>query len=153
MPLHRFFVPKGLYTPADKAALSLAITTIYTGVSLPAFYVVVLFIELEPGNIFVGGNATDRMVRIGIEHLARHFVNETHKHRFMNMYETAIAPFTKARRMDWEVQVSDCDRSVWNINGMAPPEANTEGEEIWRRENRAVTLKEIEAMRRASQPM
>ncbi|KAJ6488203.1 hypothetical protein C8R47DRAFT_979016, partial [Mycena vitilis] len=93
------FVPKGLYTPADKAALSQAINKIYTGcdgVSLPAFYVVVLFIELEPG----GGDATERTIRIGIEHLAHHFVD---------LYEAAIAPLTHARGIHWEVQVSDCD--------------------------------------------
>lgn len=75
MPLHRLFVPKGLYTPDDKEAIAAAITTVYTAppVSLPAFYVVVLFIDLEPGNIIVGGKVTERMVRIGVEHIARNF--------------------------------------------------------------------------------
>lgn len=75
MPLHRLFVPKGLYTQEDKAAIGKAITNIYTAppVSLPAFYVVVLFIELEAGNIIVGGEVTERMVRIGVEHIARNF--------------------------------------------------------------------------------
>jgi hypothetical protein len=41
---------------------------------LPAFYVVVLFIELEPTNYFVGGKLTERMLRIGVEHVARNFV-------------------------------------------------------------------------------
>jgi phenylpyruvate tautomerase PptA (4-oxalocrotonate tautomerase family) len=73
MPLHRLFVPKGLYTQADKAALAEAITAVYTPM-LPAFYVVVLFIELEPTNYFVGGKPTERMLRIGVEHVARNFV-------------------------------------------------------------------------------
>lgn len=71
MPLHRIFVPTGLYTPADKAAMAQAITDVYT--AIPPFYVVVLFIDLEPSNFFVGGKTTERMVRISVEHLARNF--------------------------------------------------------------------------------
>ncbi|KAJ6464963.1 putative oxalocrotonate tautomerase [Mycena sanguinolenta] len=107
MPLHRLFVPKGLYTPADKAALAQAITAVYA--SLPAFYVVVLFVELEAHDFFVGGKATERMVRISVEHVARNFSDDALKRRFMDRYETALAPFTKARGIDWEVQITDCD--------------------------------------------
>ncbi|KAJ6464866.1 putative oxalocrotonate tautomerase [Mycena sanguinolenta] len=107
MPFHRFFVPKGLYTPADKAALAQAITAVYD--FLPKFYVVVLFIELESKDFFVGGKATERMVRISVEHLARGFSDDEAKRRFMDRYETAIAPFTKARGIDWEVQITKCD--------------------------------------------
>ncbi|KAJ7042273.1 putative oxalocrotonate tautomerase [Mycena alexandri] len=78
MPLHRFFVPTGLYTPEDKAAISEAITKLYSSppASLPPFYVVVLFIEFEKGNFFNGGKATDGMARITIEHVARNFTPE-----------------------------------------------------------------------------
>ncbi|KAJ6526777.1 putative oxalocrotonate tautomerase [Mycena capillaripes] len=145
MPLHRLFVPKGFYTAADKVALAQAITDIYP--FLPPFYVVVLFIELDPTDFFVGGQSTARMVRIGVEHIARNFTDDTLKRAFMNQYEAALAPFTKARGIDWEVQVTDCDRLLWNINGMAPPEEHTHEEEIWKRENRAVTPEEMEALR------
>ncbi|KAJ7143860.1 putative oxalocrotonate tautomerase [Mycena epipterygia] len=149
MPLHRLFVPKGLYTQEDKEAIGKAITNIYTAppVSLPAFYVVVLFIELEPGNIIVGGEVTERMVRIGVEHIARNFANDAHKRKFMDRYEIALEPFTKRRGIDWEVQVTDDDRLLWNLNGMAPPQPNTEEEQIWRQENRAVPPQEIESFK------
>ncbi|KAF7357292.1 Tautomerase-3 domain-containing protein [Mycena sanguinolenta] len=169
MPLHRLFVPKGLYTPSDKVALAQAITTVYQ--LIPKFYVVVLFIELESKDFFVGGNTTDRMVRISVEHLARNFSecvicislpslycllliyrlaahSDAAKRGFMDRYETALAPFTKARGIDWEVQVTDCDRLLWNINGMAPPQGNSEEEKIWKRENRAVTAEEMEVLKR-----
>ncbi|KAJ7844057.1 putative oxalocrotonate tautomerase [Mycena leptocephala] len=107
MRLHRIFVPTGLYTPADKAAMAQAITDVYT--SIPPFYVVVLFIDLQPSNFFVGGKTTEHMVRISVEHLARHFADDALKRRFMERYETALAPFTKARGVDWEVQITDCD--------------------------------------------
>ncbi|KAJ7249767.1 putative oxalocrotonate tautomerase [Mycena haematopus] len=113
MPLHRIFVPKGLYTPSDKAALAQAITAVY--VSLPAFYVVVLFIDLESSDFFVGGKVTERMVRISVEHLARNFKDDALKRSFMDRYETALAPFTKARGVDWEVQITDCDVRIFNL--------------------------------------
>ncbi|KAF8171770.1 putative oxalocrotonate tautomerase enzyme-domain-containing protein [Mycena galopus ATCC 62051] len=119
MPLHRIFVPKGLYSSADKAALAESITKVYA--FLPPFYVIVLFIELDAGNIFVGGKATERM--------------------------KALEPFIKARGIDWEVQVVDCDRLLLNLNGMALPEENTEEERIWKSENRAVTPEEMEALK------
>ena len=71
MPLHRFYVPPGLYTAEDKAKLSEAITAIYVGI--PRFYVVVIFIEVDKDNFYVGGKPTDNFVRILIHHLARQF--------------------------------------------------------------------------------
>jgi hypothetical protein len=85
----------------------------------------------------------------------------------MDRYETALAPFTKARGVDWEVQITDCDvglnsfhfpffnnysilikkRLLWNINGMAPPGENTEEERVWKRENRAVPPEEMDALK------
>ncbi|KAF8158635.1 putative oxalocrotonate tautomerase [Mycena galopus ATCC 62051] len=151
MPLHRIFVSKGLYTPEDKAALAQAITDVYAkGPSqLPAFYAVVLFIDLESSDFFVGGKPANRMVRISVEHLARNFPDDAAKKRgFMERYEAALAPFTKARGIDWEIQVSDCDRLLWNINGMAPPAGKSAEESIWREQNRAVPPDEMEALLR-----
>ncbi|KAJ7474878.1 putative oxalocrotonate tautomerase [Mycena latifolia] len=147
MPLHRLFAPKGLYSPKDKEAIAQAITNVYTGppAFLPAFYVVVLFIDLDAGDFFVGGKSTDKFLRIGVEHIARNFTDNSQKREFMDRYERALAPFTKGRGIDWEVQVVDEDRLLWNENGMAPPEANTEEEKIWKRENRAASPEEIKS--------
>ncbi|KAI1707310.1 putative oxalocrotonate tautomerase enzyme domain-containing protein [Ditylenchus destructor] len=38
MPLHRFYIPEGLYTEDDKKKLAQSITDLYTHV-MPAFYV------------------------------------------------------------------------------------------------------------------
>ncbi|KAF7358211.1 Tautomerase-3 domain-containing protein [Mycena venus] len=145
MPLHRIFVPKGFYSSTDKAAWAEAITEVYA--FLPPFYVIVLFIELDAGNIFVGGKATKRMVRISVEHVARNFTDDSSKRGFMDRYEKVLEPFTKARGIDWEVQIVDCDRLLLNLNGMALPEENTEEERIWKSENRAVSREEMEAMK------
>ncbi|KAJ7763190.1 putative oxalocrotonate tautomerase [Mycena maculata] len=112
MPLHRIFTPKGLYSPEEKAAMAAAITNVYA--ALPLFYVVVLFIDLEPGNFFVGGRDTQRFVRISVEHLARSFGDDdSRKRAFLeHRYEPALEPFTKGRGIDWEVQITDCDVST-----------------------------------------
>ncbi|KAF7378100.1 Tautomerase-3 domain-containing protein [Mycena sanguinolenta] len=145
MPLHRFFTPKGLYSAEDKAAISVAVTDVYS--MLPKFYVVVLFIELDPDNFFVGGKSRHNFVRIAAEHYARNFSDDGHKRAFMDRYEKALEPFTKGRGIDWEVQVNDADRTLWNENGMAPPLPNTEEERIWKQENRAVSPEEIEVLK------
>ncbi|KAJ6531397.1 putative oxalocrotonate tautomerase enzyme-domain-containing protein [Mycena vulgaris] len=107
MPLHRFFTPKGMYSPADKTAIAAAVTAVYK--TLPQFYVLVLFIELDPENFFVGGKSTDKFLRIAAEHYARNFSDDKSKRDFMDRYEAALAPFTKGRGIDWEVQITDAD--------------------------------------------
>jgi phenylpyruvate tautomerase PptA (4-oxalocrotonate tautomerase family) len=73
MPLWRIFAHPSTYTVQDKDAISKAITSIYTrpDLGLPAFYVVVIFVPVEEGNLFVGGKARKDFVRISVEHIAR----------------------------------------------------------------------------------
>jgi hypothetical protein len=76
MPLHRFFTPKGLYSADEKAAISKAVTGVYR--TLPEFYVVVLFIELDADSFFVGGLPKNNFLRIAAEHYARNFSELVH---------------------------------------------------------------------------
>ncbi|KAF8125538.1 putative oxalocrotonate tautomerase [Mycena galopus ATCC 62051] len=106
MTLHRVFVPKGVEDLAQ------AITDVYTKgpPNIPAFYFVVLFIDLDTTSCFVSGRTTERMVRISVEHLARNFPDDAaRKHGFMDHYEAALVSFTKGRGIDWEVQITNCD--------------------------------------------
>ncbi|KAJ7708220.1 putative oxalocrotonate tautomerase enzyme-domain-containing protein [Mycena rosella] len=107
MPLHRFFTPKGMYSAEDKAAIAAAVTAVYK--SLPPFYVVVLFIDLDPESFFVGGKSSNKFLRIAAEHYARNFSDDKAKRGFMDRYEHALEPFTKGRGIDWEVQITDAD--------------------------------------------
>jgi len=68
MPLHRFYIPRNTYSKEDKAALGKAITDIYD--FLPTFYVVVLFIEVDKEDYFVGGKAVDNFVRVVVHHVS-----------------------------------------------------------------------------------
>ncbi|KAJ7732647.1 putative oxalocrotonate tautomerase [Mycena metata] len=146
MPLHRFFTPKGLYSREDKAAIAAAVTGVYA--SLPPFYVVVLFIDIDIDSYFVGGKSTDKFLRIGVEHIARNFSDDKSKRSFMDRYEKALEPFTAGRGIDWEVQITDDDRMLWNENGMPPPPANSEEEKLWKEENRAVPFEEMEVLKK-----
>jgi len=68
MPLHRIYIPRNTYSKEDKAALSEAITSVYS--AIPKFYVVVLFIEVDKEDYFVGGKSVDNFVRIVLHHVA-----------------------------------------------------------------------------------
>ncbi|KAJ7058964.1 putative oxalocrotonate tautomerase [Mycena amicta] len=147
MPLHRFYVPKGLYTAGDKAAIAHAITDIYA-VAMPRFYVAVFFVELEPENFYFSGEPAVNFIRIDVDHLARQFTDEASKPKFMARYERALEPFTKARGIDWEIQIKDnCDRALWHENGLLPPPANSVEEWIWKKENRVVGPAEMKALK------
>ncbi|CAK5272285.1 unnamed protein product, partial [Mycena citricolor] len=146
MPFHQFYTPKGLYSDAEKAALAKDITALYAAppISLPEFYVVVAFIELEQGNFFVGAETkrADNMVRIQVEHVARTFpVGEAgvaSKRDFMARYEGTLKRYTAGRGVDWEIGIQDSDPQLWHLNGMAPPPPESEQEKLWKKENKAV---------------
>lgn len=77
-----------LATPAARQALARAITSIYTGAGLPAFYVVVMYHALEASEFFVGGEPNDGatkkpFVRLTYEHTARNFQSKEVKMRFL----------------------------------------------------------------------
>jgi len=142
MPLHRLYVPPHLYSVDDKAAISAAITNVYSK-TLPEFYVVVLFINVDKDDFYVGGKRSDTFLRISVQHIARQLADDQAKRKFMDVYEKALEPFTKGRGIDWEVQIEECDRILWNENGMNPPMPNSEEEKEWKRLNRAVPLESL----------
>jgi phenylpyruvate tautomerase PptA (4-oxalocrotonate tautomerase family) len=127
MPFHRWYCPSNLYTANEKKAIAAAITDVYK--RLPAFYVVVNFICVDKENFFVGGENSDKFVRICVHHLARtltewaslqsfmHFIliqplSFGEKRAWMDKYEKAIEPWTKGKGIDWEVQIANMDVSA-----------------------------------------
>ncbi|KAI1710003.1 putative oxalocrotonate tautomerase enzyme domain-containing protein [Ditylenchus destructor] len=138
MPLHRFYVPEGLYTEDDKKKLAQSITDIYTSIGLPAFYVIILFIPVKKDSYYVGGKTNDKFVRVSIQHIARHFESYEVAKQFMDMYEAKLAPFIKDRGLDWEVAFEILDRNLCRTNGLPLPLSGSEGEKLWVRVNKAV---------------
>ncbi|KZP06990.1 hypothetical protein FIBSPDRAFT_804401 [Athelia psychrophila] len=137
MPLHRLFVPPTLYSDQDRKDIAAAITGIYKGL-FPSFYVVVLFIDVPVTHYFVSGRNNDKFLRIGVEHIAKHFPDEASGRVFMDRYEAVLAPWTKDRGIDWEVQITEDDRNLWNENGMSPPLPGTKDDELWQIQDKAV---------------
>lgn len=72
MPLHRIFVPRNLYSEADKQAMATAITEKVYG-RIPAFYVVILFVTVDQGDYYVGAEHRNNFVRFAVENMVRSF--------------------------------------------------------------------------------
>lgn len=72
MPLWRIFSNPDTFSIAQKQALVDSITPFYTISGLPAFYVNVVFLPVEPSSFYIGSQPVRNMVRIAIEHIAIH---------------------------------------------------------------------------------
>ncbi|CUA68947.1 hypothetical protein RSOLAG22IIIB_08200 [Rhizoctonia solani] len=138
MPMHRIYTTPGLYSPTEKKALAEAITKIYQGLGLPAFYVVVLFLDLPKDSFYIGGETNDNFVRFNVQHVAKAFPDKESKLGYMKAYEAVLKPFTADKGVDWEVNIDEADPLTWNINGMSPPAFGSEGHKLWVGLNKAV---------------
>ncbi|CAE6500614.1 unnamed protein product [Rhizoctonia solani] len=138
MPMHRIYTASGLYSPTEKNALSEAITKIYQDLGLPAFYVVVLFVDLPKHSFYIGGETNVNFVRFNVQHGAKQFPDNRSKLGFMKVYEAAVKPFTADKGVDWEVNIDEADPLTWTANGMSPPALDSEGHKLWVRLNKAI---------------
>ncbi|GAB5587765.1 hypothetical protein Unana1_02665 [Umbelopsis nana] len=138
MPLHRFYTAPGVFTAADKKAISERLTKHYTNNGLPAFYVVVIFLEVPDDSILVGGEPSPKFVRVVSQHLARTMPTYEHKQRSVNALEAAFAPYVKERGLDWEIHIEEVPRDTWHLNGIVPPMPGTDAEKEWVKANRAL---------------
>lgn len=62
------------------------------------------------------------------------------KKRFLSRVDAVLNPMFEPKGMDWEYFITEAPRDLWKINGLVPPEAQSEGEKEWVRVNRAVKL-------------
>ncbi|KAJ4482017.1 putative oxalocrotonate tautomerase [Lentinula aciculospora] len=138
MPFHRFYCSANLYTKEEKQAIARSITNLYALVPLPRFYVVVNFIEVGQDDCYVSGEQHAKFLRIHVQHLARNLQTVEEKRVFLANYEKAIAPYTKDKGIDWELQVSNEDPAFWNWNGISPPPFGSEPFQMWMKVNKPV---------------
>lgn len=103
MSLHRIYHPPNAFSTAEKQGLAERITTLYTELGLPAFYVNVIFVATENESFFIAGQTQDKYVRIVIQHLAVQLQNDETKKIILQKYEKAILPFVKEKGYDWQV--------------------------------------------------
>ncbi|OGE46985.1 hypothetical protein PENARI_c080G01159 [Penicillium arizonense] len=125
MPFWLVFHPTGTFEDTgSKKALTEDITKIYTGIGLPAFYVVINFIKLSPGDIWVGAERKMDIpfIRIIAEHIAVRLDNEDHVYKYTcDAIENALKPHIADRGYDWEFHVDETERRLWRVNGIVPP--------------------------------
>jgi hypothetical protein len=143
MPLWMIYHPTSTFaSPTSKAAFSKSITSFYTQVGLPAFYVVVNFVPMPENTTYVGGEPTNPskpFIRIAIEHIAVNLPDDDGRRKqTADGLAKIMKPHIEDMGYDWEFHVDETDRRLWRINGLAAPPFGSEEEKMWSRENRAV---------------
>ncbi|EKG14337.1 hypothetical protein MPH_08517 [Macrophomina phaseolina MS6] len=143
MPFWRIFHPSNTFSTAEERdALSADITKIYTSAGLPAFYVIVIFNEVPAEKIHVGGTSNDKpgqrpFIRIVFENIARR-LDPSVKSRFCSRVDHVLKPHIADKGYDWEYHGLETDRELWRIQGLVPPDRDTEAEKLWVKENKPV---------------
>lgn len=135
MPLWKIYHPANSFSDADKAAIAEQVTDLY-GSIMPRFYVGVIFQTIAPDNFYLGGKASDRFVRIVIEHIARSFPEAKSGRRFIERVNALLIPYTGERGLDWELHIDETPVDYWSINGHFPPPPGSDDDQRWRAENR-----------------
>ncbi|GLB09988.1 hypothetical protein AtubIFM57258_005924 [Aspergillus tubingensis] len=145
MPLWQIYHPPTTFTsPSSKHSFAQDITKFYTDLGLPAFYVVVNFIQTQPDDVYVAGtpkHPTDDkpFVRIVITHIALHVPDSDAAYaRTTSRLDSVMKPHLLDKGYDFEYHVDETDRRLWKINALVPPPFGSEGERVWIREGRAV---------------
>jgi hypothetical protein len=130
MPFWKFFTPPGLWPAETKQAIAQAITSqvYYT---IPPFWADVLFIEVSPQNLLVGGKPCNgEFVRIEIDHIAKHHRDSaTDREAIKARIEKAIKPFVEGIRYEW--LAAETPRDMWHIDGLNPPPNGSESFYKW----------------------
>lgn len=54
--------------------------------------------------------------------------------------DAALKQHIQDKGYDWEYHVDETERELWKINGVYAPQTKSEGEALWAREGRAVSL-------------
>lgn len=136
MPLWTIHHTPGIFTDVEKRELASRITDHYEKIGLPRFYVVVVFNETTPVNLYVGGEPTPVGVRVVIEHIARSSVDSAGRQRTTQWIKSILAPYLDRHEgMHWEFHVDETSEELWMINGLIPPPAGSEAEHEWVRSN------------------
>jgi phenylpyruvate tautomerase PptA (4-oxalocrotonate tautomerase family) len=144
MPLLRFYQSPNLLTPDEKKRLSRDLTAIYVASGLPAFYVNVIFLDVPPDSLFVGGEETHNFVRICIEHIALKFPNADLQQRYMKRLDDIIVPIFEPKGLNWEYHIDETPRELWKLQSIVPPPHLSEAHHKWVKENKATPWEKAE---------
>jgi len=136
MPLWHIYAPKGAYAPAEKERFAVAITDLYAKAGLPKFYVSVVFQELEPNMLYIGGKSADAFVRIWIDHIARR-MEPAQYDWWMHKVCKVVNAFVEPKSFAWELHIDETPMPLWTIQGLRPPAGGSEIEQKWAAKNSA----------------
>lgn len=137
MPLIRLFISPHVLSASEKKELAQSLTWIYINSKLPAFYVNVIFVEVEENSFYIGGEARANFVRIAIEHIALNFPDSGRELAYMKALDDIIVPLFTAKGLDWEYHISQTPRELWKVQSLVPPPHMSEPHQRWFAENRA----------------
>lgn len=146
MPLWKIYHPAGAYTEEDKKGLAERITSLYAQVPIPKFYVVCVFEEIPPGNMYVGGERHDTFVRFKVDQIARTLPGPIIREWWVNMLDSLVAPYVKERGFDWEISVDETPFDLWSLQGEIPPPFESIAEKRWVEENKASPYSQAEKL-------
>lgn len=152
MPLWNIYHTETIFQDkTTRDAFAATITESYA--RLPAFYVVVNFIQLESDRIYRSGKPVSELdkpfVRLVISHLAVHAKDNTHglqgPDALASSYASARAVIDRGIKEHvvdkgyyWEYSVTEEDRHLWMIDGFQPPKFGGGAFKVWKEGNKAV---------------
>jgi phenylpyruvate tautomerase PptA (4-oxalocrotonate tautomerase family) len=159
MPLWRIYCNPETFSPEERTSLAQTITSLYTNLGLPAFYVNVLFIDVLEQNFLIGGQRTKNTIRFSVEHVARAMPSADSEEgrlrisRWMDRISNVgsnvrrvrawidrlqtLKPFIPPGHL-WEITTSNTPMDQWRIQGVKPPPPGSEEEKSWVKANKPV---------------
>ncbi|KAL4861847.1 hypothetical protein BDV12DRAFT_207751 [Aspergillus spectabilis] len=141
MPLWLVFhTPDAFVDNESKQAFAKDVTSLYTAIGLPAFYVIVNFFPMSQGMCWKGGEMPEKpFVRMAIEHIAVRLDPDIDTYRRTTAkVESIIKPHVADKGYDYEYHIDETERELWRINGFIPPPWHSEAEKTWFRLNKPV---------------
>lgn len=121
MPRWTIHSSVGSISAAEKDSIAKQVTTLYTDLGLPAFFINVFFHEHEIGNYYCGGESEHSSVFFHIDHAARNFESEHIRSAFISRVKSIVEPILGTKKRKWEFNIYEHPRDNWRINGMIPP--------------------------------
>lgn len=137
MPLWKVYTPPNAYTPAERKEMAEKITSVYTQIPIPAFYVLVLFEEIPEHSYFVGGKPHGKFVRFKVDQIARTLPGPVIREWWVRTLDKVLAGYLGARGFDWEISFDETPFDLWSLQGELPPPFESIAEKRWVKENKA----------------
>ncbi|UPK97406.1 hypothetical protein LCI18_008341 [Fusarium solani-melongenae] len=119
----------------DKEKLTKGISNIYMAFDLPGFFTHVQFISFGSDDFWSGGEPAHNSVTISIYHAAANIRNAPEGESFLKALDDVVHPVLKPKGIRWESNVYETPRDYWRLQGMAPPDFNTEMLQRWIKDN------------------